>query len=114
MTLLYPVEKGRPGAARVEYRACKEDVEALLAKGYSTRMAWEAMTEQGRVQCSYSAFCDYVRGNGKRKHSPGPRTQQTQLRTPVTALQQSGPRIVRPESKQFTYSPSEVDPKTLF
>ena len=68
MPLLFPVEKGRPGAARVEYRACKEDVEALLARGYSYRMAWEEMQKQGRVQCSYSAFCDYVRGQGKRQH----------------------------------------------
>ena len=84
MTLLYPVEKGRPGAARVEYRACKEDVEALLAKGYSTRMAWEAMTEQGRVQCSYSAFCDYVRGQGKRQHGRKKTTLNT-LRQRVAA-----------------------------
>jgi hypothetical protein len=69
MTLLFPVEKGRPGSVRVEYRACKEDVEALLAKGYSFRMAWEEMQKQGRVQSSYSAFCDYVRGQGKRLHS---------------------------------------------
>ena len=68
MTLSFPVEPGRPGSARVEYRACKEDVEALLARGYSYRMAWEEMQKQGRVQCSYSAFCDYVRGQGKRKH----------------------------------------------
>jgi len=68
MTLLYPVEKGRPGSARVEYRACQADVEALLAKGYSYRMAWEEMQKQGRVTCSYSAFCDYVRGQGKRQH----------------------------------------------
>ena len=68
MSLLFQVEPGRPGAARVEYRACKDDVEALLAKGYSYRMAWEEMQKQGRMQCSYSAFCDYVRGQGKRQH----------------------------------------------
>ena len=68
MTLPFPVEPGRPGSARVEYRACKEDVEALLAKGYSFRMAWEEMQKQGRVRSSYSAFCDYVRGQGKRMH----------------------------------------------
>ena len=68
MTLLFPVEPGRPGSARVEYRACKEDVEALLTRGYSYRMALEQMKEQGRVTCSYSAFCDYVRGQGKRQH----------------------------------------------
>jgi len=68
MTLPFPVEPGRPGSARVEYRACKDDVEAMLARGYSYRMAWEEMQKQGRVRCSYSAFCDYVRGQGKRQH----------------------------------------------
>lgn len=63
----------RPGVARMEYLACREDVEALLAKGYSVRLAYEAMQEQGRVTCGYSAFCDYVRGDGKRLHSSGKR-----------------------------------------
>ena len=60
---------GRPCSARVEYFACREDVEAMLTKGYSVRMVYESMAEQGRVTCSYSAFCDYVRGGGKRLHS---------------------------------------------
>jgi len=29
---------GNPGSARVEYFACREDVEAMLAKGYTARM----------------------------------------------------------------------------
>ena len=65
------VTPGRPGSARMEYYACREDVEAMLAKGYSVRLAYEAMQEQGRVTCRYSAFCDYVRGGGKRLHSSG-------------------------------------------
>ena len=63
------VTPGTPGAARVEYFACRADVETMLAQGYSVRMVYERMKEQGRVTCSYSAFCDYVRGQGRRKHS---------------------------------------------
>ena len=74
MNLAFTVEPGRPGSARVEYRACKEDVEAMLAKGYSYRMAWEEMTAQGQVRSSYSAFCDYVRGKGKRQHGQRKKT----------------------------------------
>lgn len=77
----------RPGIARVEYLACREDVEALLAKGYSVRLAYEAMQEQGRVTCGYSAFCDYVRGSGKRQHSSG-------KRKPRTAFWQAGGPII--------------------
>ncbi|MDL2313668.1 TraK family protein [Desulfovibrio sp. OttesenSCG-928-C14] len=71
------VTPGRPGSARMEYFACREDVEALLAKGYSARLAYEDMQGQGRVTCSYSAFCDYVRGGGKRLHASGKKKAQT-------------------------------------
>ena len=60
---------GTSCAPRVEYRACQPDVEVMLAKGYSIRMVYEHLKEEGRVSCSYSAFCDYVRGSGKRLHS---------------------------------------------
>ena len=85
MTLLFSVEPGRPGSARVEYRACKDDVEAMLAKGYSYRMAWEEMQKQGRVRCSYSAFCDYVRGQGKRQHGRRKKDTFNALRQRVAA-----------------------------
>ena len=61
--------RSRPYSALVEYLACREEVETMLAKGYSIRLAYESMKEQGRVTCGYSVFCDYVRGGGKRLHS---------------------------------------------
>ena len=84
------ITPGTPGAARVEYYACREDVEAMLAKGYNAKNAYDAMKEQGRVTCSYSAFCDYVRGGGVRQHSkkkksrPRPALQTPPARTPET------------------------------
>lgn len=75
------VTPGRPGAARVEYLACREDVEALFAQGYSVRLAYEQMQEQGRVTCSYSAFCDYVRGKGTRLHAKKKQQPRAGLKT---------------------------------
>lgn len=60
---------GRPGTARVEYITHKDEVEDMLAKGYSARMIHEHLQERYAISCGYSAFCDYVRGRGKRKHS---------------------------------------------
>lgn len=78
-----PITKpGTPGAARVEYYACREDVEAMIAKGYNAKNAYDAMKEQGRVTCSYSAFCDYVRGGGKRLHSKRGRRPKPRSVTP--------------------------------
>ncbi len=75
------VTPGRPGSARVEFFACREEVETMLAKGYSVRMVYEHLKEQGRLTCGYSAFCDYVRGGGKRKHS-------RKMRLPTSAQKQ--------------------------
>jgi hypothetical protein len=113
MTLPFPVKKGKPGAARVEYRACREDVEAMLAQGYTARTVYEHMKNQGRMTCSYSAFCDYVRGGGKRKHTPRRSKRQAQLQASPLVPQQTGPRIIRHESKPFVH-PGEIDPQTLF
>lgn len=63
------VTPGTSCAARVEYRACQQDVEAMLTRGYSIRMVYEHLKKEGRVSYSYSVFCDYMRGNGIRKHS---------------------------------------------
>lgn len=101
------VPSGRPSAARVEYLACQEEVEAMLAKGYSVKMVYEAMKDQGRVTCSYSAFCDYVRGGGKRKHSKSKRLPGS-VRT-----QNAAPPIIGGSSKRLV-DPKTIDPKTLF
>lgn len=89
------VTPGAPGAARVEYYACREDVEAMLAKGYNAKNAYDAMKAQGRVTCSYSAFCDYVRGGGKRLHSKRGRRLKSNVQTPGAR-----PRGVTPEPRE--------------
>jgi hypothetical protein len=56
-------------------------VEALFVKGYSVIMAYEKMKEEGRFSCGYSAFCDYARGNGKRRHSKKSRNEKHAARS---------------------------------
>lgn len=79
------ITPGRPGSARVEFFACRDEVETMLAKGYSVRMVYEHLKEQGRLTCGYSAFCDYVRGGGKRKHS---HPHSSKSRLPTSAQKQ--------------------------
>lgn len=100
------VTPGTPGAARVEYYACREDVEAMLAKGYSARMVYEHMKEQVRVTCSYSAFCDYVRGGGKRKHSKA--GKRPTMKTPQAALRTFS------QARSNPFDPASVDISKLF
>lgn len=95
--------------ARAEYFACLEDVEAMLQQGYSIRMVYERMAEENRITCSYSAFCDYVRGNGKRLHSRKKGTPKVPI--PKAPLQP--PK--RTESlKTFAQNEGEIiDPRTM-
>lgn len=101
------VTPGRPGSARVEYFACREEVEALLAKGYSVRLVYESMKEQERVTCGYSAFCDYVRGNGKRLHS---KKKEKPRNAPPLPPKTGGPIIVGRTDNSFP-DPRKMDVK---
>ena len=103
------VVAGMPGSARVEYFACREDVEAMIAKGYNTKMIYEHMKKQGRVTCSYSAFCDYVRGGGKRQHSKQGKRPKTAFQTP----QRTGPLIVGKAPGKII-DPKDMDIKDCF
>jgi hypothetical protein len=55
------LKPGKSGSARMEYYACREEVEALLAEGYHVFDIYEYMKKQGRVTCSYGIFCDNAR-----------------------------------------------------
>jgi hypothetical protein len=66
----------RHGQAQVEYRACRKEVEEKFAAGYSSTMIYEELAAAGRLTVSYSAFCDYVRGEGRRIHNRRPRASQ--------------------------------------
>ncbi len=58
----------RPYQARIEYRAVQTGVEEKLKAGYSKIKIYEELVAAGKLSISYSAFCDYVRGGGTRKH----------------------------------------------
>ena len=95
--------------ARAEYYACREDVEAMLQQGYSIRMAYERMEEENRITCSYSAFCDYVRGNGKRLHSRQKETPKMPMsKAPLpTPKRTESPRVFSQNVDTFP------DPRTM-
>lgn len=109
------ITPGTPGAARVEYYACREEVEAMLAKGYNTRNVYDHLKGQGRLTCSYSAFCDYVRGGGKRKHSKSGKKPVSGLRTPPLQTQENKPGLVTPEPrKNRSFDVNSADTSKLF
>ncbi len=105
MTQKPHIKPGTPGTARVEYYACREEVESLLAQGYTARAIYEFLKGQDRYTCSYSAFCDYIRGQGERKHSKNKPKALPTLPAPSQA-QQGGSRIIKQKASRFV-PPSE-------
>ena len=45
---------------RVAFLTIKDHVEAALDSGFSIRMTWLYMLENGRISCSYRSFCSLV------------------------------------------------------
>lgn len=54
------VKPGTSSAARVEYYACRDEVDAFLAQGYNPKRIYDYLKDQGRVTCSYQAFYDNI------------------------------------------------------
>jgi hypothetical protein len=96
--------------ARVEFLACKETIDSMLAQGFSKKLIHERLTSDGRCSMHYITFCEFIR-NAERnippvkpvKATPSP----TENRQPSPAFPQRQPGIIRAESKTFP------DPRTM-
>ena len=78
--------------ARVEYRAVQPEVEQMLDQGYSVMAIYEKVSQSGQVTSSYTTFCEYVRGGGRRLRK-GERQGKNQKRaTALSQRQQPRPR----------------------
>ncbi|GFH63356.1 MAG: hypothetical protein ZNDK_1127 [Candidatus Desulfovibrio kirbyi] len=93
---------------RVEYLACKETVDTMLAQGFSKKLIHERLTEEGRFSMAYISFCQILLKAGK-KSAPKPSPQTL----PVPVHPQRQPCIIKagPEPMQ---DPRTVDPKSIF
>ena len=72
------ISRMRHGQARIEFRACKKEVEEKIAAA-------------GKLSISYSAFCDYVRGEGQRIHS--------RRKSALERLRKNGNNLSKPAAK---------------
>ncbi len=75
--------------ARVEYISVQPEVERMLELGHSCKAIFEEMSRSGRITISYSTFCDYVRGDGRR-------FRKNQKRSSLTTGQTGTPREAPP------------------
>ena len=100
------LKPGASGIARVEFLACREAIENLRNQGYTARAIHAHFTEKGYLTCSYSAFCDYLRGEGKRSHSKKKHSPQH----PKPVAKSGGPIIVNVKTETFP-DPRKMDIK---
>ncbi len=66
MSITTKVKQRAKYDARVEYISVQPEVERMLELGHSCKAIFEEMSRSGRITISYSTFCDYVRGGGRR------------------------------------------------
>jgi hypothetical protein len=93
---------------RVEYLACKETVDTMLAQGFSKKLIHERLTEGGQFSMALSRSARYSSMPVK---SPLP--GQVRKPYPVPVHPQRQPCIIKagPEPIQ---DPRTVDPKSIF
>ena len=84
--------------ARVEYLAIKAEVDKMIAQGHRVKAIFEEMIRNGRITISYSTFCEYVRGGGRRSQKGEHRSQNN--------IRPSRPQrpLTRPGSKPHSLS----------
>ena len=94
-------------AAKVQFNAVREEVFALLDKGYSRRALHAVLREEGLFTGSYRRFCEYVRGIGKRergKEMPEPALATSEKVTPPPPTAQQAPRQEKTALGDFVHS----------
>lgn len=45
---------------KAAFLALKPDIDAALADGWSIKLVWETLVEEGKISFSYKTFCGYV------------------------------------------------------
>jgi hypothetical protein len=90
--------------ARVEFLACKETIDSMLAQGFSKKLIHERLISDGRCSMRYITFCEFVR-NAEKMPPPLPSTQTEKYQPAPPPHRQSC--IIKAESKTFP------DPRTM-
>ena len=96
--------------ARVEFLACKEVIDSMLAQGFSKKLIHERMVSDGRCSMSYITFCEFIRNAGEKAPPQQPAATRHPVSPPARPQRQS--RIISADPEPFP-DPRNIDPKTL-
>ncbi len=45
---------------KAAFLALKNDIASVLADGWSVKLVWETLVEEGKISFSYKTFCGYI------------------------------------------------------
>ena len=96
--------------AMIEYKACKEEVDALLAQDFNSKLIHEKLTKEGRFTMAYPSFSQILRKAENKIPSARPVPAESRQTPPVRP--QRRPGIISADPEPFP-DPRNIDPKTL-
>ena len=109
--------------ARIEFLACREEIEELLAKGYDKRKIYTELTEKGRITMSYDALCKVMlkatRNDLRLQSIAAPAAPTAPAVSGVSpavkppASRPSQPNVIKAPSDELQ-DPRTIDPKSVF
>jgi hypothetical protein len=108
----------RKQMAKIEFKACRERVEAMLAQDFNHRLIHEKLTEEGLITMAYPSFTQKLRNlqraplAGKPPEKPLSPQAAGDGRKPDPGRPFRGPGIIKPGLEPFP-DPKNIDPKTL-
>ena len=105
--------------ARIEFLACRELIESLLAQGFDKKKAHARLVENGQATMSYDAFCKVLLKASKNELyiqslAPPPEpAPEPIVHKPVVQPASSGSRIIKAGADTLQ-DPRTVDTSKLF
>ena len=102
------LEKGTSSRNRIEFFRAKDDIQAALDEGWSGRMIWEQLRDEGRIRFGHSAFARYVRTLIQGKPALGTPRSQASHPAPTNLPVETGESAFTPKPKptRFSHAPS--------
>lgn len=106
--------------ARIEFLACREEIEKLLAQGFDKRKVHTRLTESGQITMSYDALCKVLikaSQNMLKIQSiaapPTPADPVVPLAAKPPTTRPSQPNVIKARSDELQ-DPRTIDPKSVF
>jgi len=99
--------------ARVEFVACKETIDSMLAQGFSKKLVHERLVSEGRCSMHYITFCEFIREADKIPPPSPPKQVEKPLSVGPSVRPQRQSGIIKAESKTFP-DPRAMNPNDSF